>query len=233
MSATFLSQVPGAQATFLTSQGGVGQARFASSTPSTIVAGNAAANMANTGPMSTLVGVFQDDTGNPWNLPIDFYFLGTNYGKNLNGGMGWDSNFVISFSASSGTITWSSTVPGILVGGNYDRGTNSFYYSGALTSGSAQYVNCLVRGRNYFNDGLDNALRYQIRLIRDLVYQYVEIRVEAGATNQGAWQIAGGPAGGNVYIATGAYIGTGQSGVWRSSLTGTGWTWFANSYVNI
>ena len=198
-----------------------------------ILSGNAMANMSNVGPTSNLVTTYLDDTGTPWNLPIDFYFLGTNYGRNLNGGMCWDSNYVIGFSLNSGTITWPATQPGILLGGNTDRATNSFFYSNVLTYGSATYINCLVRGRNYFNDGVDNALRYQVRLIRDAVYQYIEIRVEAAGAAPGTWQIAGGPAGGNIVIATGTAVGTGQSGVWRSSLVGTDWTWFANSYTSI
>ena len=80
MSATFTTQ---GAATF-TVGGGTG-AIFTRSGTIGIISGNALANMANTGAMSTLVSAYQDDTGNPWNLPIDFYFLGTNYGKNLNG----------------------------------------------------------------------------------------------------------------------------------------------------
>lgn len=198
-----------------------------------ILSGNALANMSNVGPTSNLVTTYLDDTGTPWNLPIDFFFLGTNYGRNLNGGMCWDSNYVIGFSLNSGVITWPATQPGILLGGNADRATNSFFYSNVLTYGSATYINCLVRGQNAYNDGIANAIRYQFRLIRDVVYQYIEIRVEAGAATAGSWQIAGGPAGGNVVIATGTQVGTGRSGVWRSTLTGTNWTWFANSYTSI
>jgi hypothetical protein len=228
MSATFANS----GTTTFSDPGGTG-AFFTRSGMIAILSGNALASMSNVGPTSNLVTAYLDDTGTAWNLPIDFYFLGTNYGRNLNGGMCWDSNYVIGFSLVSGTITWPSTQPGILLGGNTDRATNSLFYSNVLTYGSATYINCLVRGQNIYNDGVPNALRYQFRFIRDAVYQYIEIRVEAGASTAGTWNIAGGPAGGNVVIATGTAVGTGQSGVWRSSLVGTGWTWFANSYTSI
>jgi hypothetical protein len=229
MSATFSKSGSGGQITF--SKTGAGGVVFSRYSTASIVAGNAAANMSNVG-MTALVSTYQDDIANPWTLPIDFYFLGTNYGKNLNGGMGWDSNFVISFSLSANDITWPNTKPGVCLG-NYDRATNTFHYSGALTSGSAQYVNCVLQGQNVYNDGLTYAVKYQYRLIRDTSYQYIEVRAAAAPAIQGTWKIVSGPPGGNVQLALGTYVGTGQSGVWQSSLTGTGWTWFANSYVNI
>ena len=214
------------------SSGGGGRAQFYS-TPlpgATIVSGAGTANMSNVG-MTALVSVYQDDTANPWNLPMDFYFLGTNYGKNLNGGMGWCSNFVISFSLSGNDINWPVTKPGVLLG-NSDRATNTFHYSGLQTSGSVQYINCVLQGQNYYSDGLAFAVKYQYRLIRDPQYQYLEIRAAAGPSTQGTWTVVSGPPGGNVLLATGAYVGTGLSGVWRSTATGTNWTWFANSYVS-
>jgi len=213
------------------SSGGVGQAKFyATPLPgATIVSGAGAATMSNVG-MTALVSVYQDDVGNPWNLPMDFYFLGTNYGKNLNGGMGWCSNFVISFSLSGNDINWPSTKPGVLLG-NSDRATNTFHFSGLQTSGVVQYVNCVLQGQNVFNDSTPYAVKYQYRLIRDPQYQYIEVRAATAPSTQGTWRVVSGPPGGNVIMATGAYVGTGLSGVWRSSATGTGWTWFANSYV--
>ena len=195
----------------------------------TIVSGAGVANMSNVG-MTALVSAYQDDTANPWNLPMDFYFLGTNYGKNLNGGMGWDSNFVISFSLAASDINWPVTKPGVLLG-NYDRATNTFHYSPLQTSGAIQYINCVLQGQNVFNDGVAYAVKYQYRLIRDSQYQYIEIRGAAGGATQGTWTVVSGPPGGNVLLATGAYVGTGASGVWRSTATGSNWTWFGNSYV--
>lgn len=226
MSATFLT---GGQALFLVSSSGTG-ARFFSSSQASIISGNAPANMSTAG-MTALVSTYQDDIANSWVLPIDFYFFGTNYGKGLAGGMGWDSNFVISFSQAWNTITWPNSQPGVCLG-NSDRATNTFHYSGVQTSGGAQYVNCVVQGQNLYNDGLTAAAKYQYRLIKDATYQYIEVRCAAGFTSQGTWKVATGAGGGNVAI-NGAYVGTGQSGVWRSSATGTNWTWFANSYVNI
>jgi hypothetical protein len=185
--------------------------------------------MSNVG-MTALVSVYQDDVANPWNLPMDFYFLGTNYGKNLNGGMGWCSNFVISFSLSGNDINWPTTKPGVLLG-NSDRATNTFHYSALQTSGSVQYVNCVLQGQNAFNDNVAYAVKYQYRLIRDPQYQYIEIRAATAPSTQGTWRAVSGPPGGNVILATGAYVGTGLSGVWRSTATGANWTWFANSYV--
>lgn len=213
------------------SSGGAGQARFyATPLPgATIVSGAGAAAMSNVG-MTALVSAYQDDIANPWNLPMDFYFLGTNYGKNLNGGMGWCSNFVISFSLSGNDINWPVTKPGVLLG-NSDRATNTFHYSGLQTSGSVQYINCVLQGQNAYNDNLPYVVKYQYRLIRDPQYQYIEIRAATAPSTQGTWRVVSGPPGGNVILATGAYVGTGLSGVWRSTATGTNWTWFANSYV--
>ena len=229
MSAVLINSGSGDGIQFAASGGG-GAMQFGFSTPgATIVSGAGAANMSNVG-MTALVSAYQDDTANPWTLPMDFYFLGTNYGKNLNGGMGWDSNFVISFSLSGNDITWPDSKPGVCLG-NYDRATNTFHYSGLQTSGSIQYINCVLQGQNIYNDSLAYAVKYQYRLIRDVQYQYIEVRCAAGPTTQGTWKVSGGPPGGNVQIATGAFVGTNASGVWRSSATGTGWTWFANSYV--
>ena len=214
-----------------TTSSGTGAQFYSSVPPASIVSGAGPANVSTAG-MTALVSAYQDDTGNPWNLPMDFYFLGTNYGRNLNGGMCWNSNFVIGFSLSSGVISWPASQPGVLIG-NADRATNSFFYSSPLTYGSATYVNCVAFGQNLYSDGLANALKYQIRLIRDPVYQYIEIRVQTGASTAGTWRVAGGPGGGNVFIATGTAVGTGQSGVWRSTITGSNWTWFSNSYVSI
>ena len=213
------------------SSGGAGRAQFYTLPlpGATIVSGAGAANMSNVG-MTALVSAYQDDTANPWNLPMDFYFLGTNYGKNLNGGMGWCSNFVISFSLSGNDINWPNTKPGVLLG-NFDRATNTFHYSGLQTSGSVQYINCVLQGQKAYNDGVAYAVKYQYRLIKDPQYQYIEIRAAAAPGTQGTWRVVSGPPGGNVILATGAYVGTGQSGVWRSTATGTNWTWFANSYV--
>jgi hypothetical protein len=229
MSSTFLNKI-GGQATFL-SRSGLQSTFITTPVPSSIVAGNAPANMSNVG-MTALVSVYQDDIANPWNLPIDFYFLGTNYGKNLNGGMGWDSNFVISFSLAGADITWPNTKPGVCLG-NSDRATNTFHYSGATTSGSAQYVNCVLQGQNVFNDSIPYAVKYQYRLITDPSWQYIEVRCAAGPSTQGTWKVVSGPPGGNVQFALGAYVGTGTSGVWRSTSTGYNWTWFPNSYVSV
>lgn len=232
MSALLIQSGSGQSAQFIASGGG-GQAQFMT-TPAvgdaTIVNTNAAANMSNVS-MTALVSAYQDDVGNPWNLPMDFYFLGTNYGKNLNGGMGWGSNFVISFSLSGNDINWPNTKPGVCLG-NADRATNTFHYSGLQTSGAVQYINCVMQGQNNYADATPYAVKYQYRLIRDSAYQYIEIRASAAPSTQGTWKIVSGPPGGNVLLATGAYVGTGQSGVWRSTLTGTSWTWFPTSYVS-
>jgi hypothetical protein len=229
MSAVLVNSGSGTNIQFVASGGG-GAMQFGFSTPGArIVSGAGAANMSNVG-MTALVSAYQDDTANPWTLPMDFYFLGTNYGNNLNGGMGWCSNFVISFSLSGNDITWPVTKPGVLLG-NHDRATNTFHYSGLQTSGAIQYINCVLQGQNIYNDGVAFAVKYQYRLIRDAQYQYIEVRGAAGAATGGTWTVVSGPPGGNVLLATGTAVGTGQSGVWRSSATGTGWTWFANSYV--
>jgi hypothetical protein len=229
MSAVLINSGSGTNIQFVASGGG-GAMQFGFSTPGArIVSGAGVANMSNVG-MTALVSAYQDDTANPWTLPMDFYFLGTNYGNNLNGGMGWDSNFVISFSLSGNDINWPVTKPGVLLG-NHDRATNTFHYSGLQTSGAIQYINCVLQGQNIFNDSLAFAVKYQYRLIRDNQYQYIEVRGSVGPTTQGTWTVVSGPPGGNVLLATGTAVGTGQSGVWRSSATGTGWTWFANSYV--
>lgn len=225
MAAVFLSQSGGRLN--LVSQTG-GQTSFLSS--NAIVSGAAPANMSAAG-LTPLVQVYQDDTANSWVLPIDFFFYGVNYGKGLAGGMGWDSNFVISFSQAWNTINWPDTQPGVCLGSS-DRATNTFFYSGALTSGSAKYVNCVVQGQNLYNDGLASAVKYQYRLITTPTNQFIEVNAAAGFPSQGTWKVSTGAGGGNVAV-TGAYVGTGQSGVWRSTATGTGWTWFPNCHVYI
>ena len=229
---SFSTRVPGGTCSF-TGKSGSTCSFTTLPSASLIVSGNAAANMSNVG-LTALVNVYQDDVGTAGNLPMDFYFLGTNYGKNLNGGMGWTSNFVISFAGilnGTGSITWPNTTPGVCLG-NSDRATNTFHYSTLQTSGSVQYINCVHQGQNAFNDNIAYAVKYQYRLIRDSSYQYIEIRAAAAPSTQGTWKIVSGPPT-NSLVATGAYVATGQSGVWRSSLTGTGWTWFANSYVSV
>ena len=229
---SFSSKVPGGICTFSGKSGLTSVFSTHGSSGSLIVSGNAAADMSNVG-MTALVSAYQDDVATAWNLPMDFYFLGTNYGKNLNGGMGWTSNFVISFAGilnGTGSINWPNTTPGVCLG-NYDRATNTFHYSPMQTSGSVQYVNCVMQGQNVYSDQTAYGVKYQYRLIRDGTYQYIEVRASAGPSTQGTWKIVSGPPGGNVLLATGGYVSTGQSGVWRSSATGTNWTWFANSYV--
>jgi hypothetical protein len=206
-----------------------GQTSFLSS--NAIVSGAALANLSTAG-MTALVSTYQDDIANSWVLPIDFYFYGTNYGKGLAGGMGWDSNFVISFSQAWNNITWPDTQPGVCLGVS-DRATNTFHYSGAITSGTAKYVSCVVQGQNLYNDGLANAVKYQYRLITTPTYQFIEVNGAVGFTSQGTWKVSTGPAGGNLAVGGGAYVGTGQSGVWRSTATGTNWTWFPNRHVYI
>jgi hypothetical protein len=229
MSFTFLKSGSGQTIQFVASGSGATASCGFSTPGATIVSGAGAANMSNVG-MTALVSVFQDDVANPWTLPMDFYFLGTNYGKNLNGGMGWCSNFVISFSLSGNDITWPASKPGVLLG-NADRATNTFHYSPLQTSGAVQYVNCVMQGQNAYNDSQAFVVKYQYRLIRDNQYQYIEIRCATGPASQGTWRVVSGPPGGNVILATGAYVGTGASGVWRSTALGANWTWFANSYV--
>jgi len=197
-----------------------------------MVAGNAAANLSITG-LTTLAGVQgQDDAASTFPVNFDFYFFGTNYGNGLNSGIYWNSNNVIGFGTPVNTITWvANTGKGVLIG-NTDRRTNNFYYSSTLTSGGYSYINCVLFAQNIYNDGVPNAIQWQIRLFRSTSIQYIEVRASTVPSTAGGWNITNGTTLQNTY---GAFtnVTAGSSFVLQSDGNGNNWTFYNNSYIPI
>jgi len=197
-----------------------------------MISGNATTTM-NTSGLTVLSAVSgQDDSFAVIPLNFDFYFFGTNYGNSLNSGIYWNTNNVIGFGPGNGTITWTAnTGRGILLG-NADRRTNTFYYSSTQTSSGYSYITCLLFAQNIYNDGVPNAIQFQIRIFRGPSYQYIEIRCKQAASTPGAFNITNGTTFQNTYGSYSNMVAN-QSFVLQSDLNGNNWTFFNNYYVNI
>ncbi len=196
------------------------------------VPGNGTTSMSITGltNLSSVAG--QDDSYSSFPVNFDFYFYGTNYGNGLNSGIYWNTNNVLGFGPGNGTITWAAnTGKGILLG-NYDRRTNNFYYSNTQTSSGYSYITCLLFAQNVYNDGVVNAIQYQIRIFRGSSNQYVEIRCKQPASTAGSYNITDGTSFKNTF---GSYTNmiANQSFVLQSDSNGNNWTFFNNYYINI
>jgi hypothetical protein len=197
-----------------------------------LIAGNATTTMNTTGltVLSAVSGI--DDGFGVIPINFDFYFFGTNYGNGLNSGIYWNTNNVIGFGPGNGTITWvANTGRGILLG-NVDRRTNTFYYSSTQTSSGYSFITCLLFAQNIYNDGVPNAVQFQIRIFRGSSYQYIEIRCKQAASTAGAFNITNGTTFQNTYGAYSNMVAN-QSFVLQSDLNGNNWTFFNNYYVNI
>lgn len=196
------------------------------------VAGNGAANLTTTG-MTIATGVTgQDDSFQTIALPFDFYFFGTNYGNSLNSGFYWNTNNVLGFGPGNGLITWTATTGrGVLIG-NADRRTNTFYYSGLLTSGDYSYINFVLFAQNIYNDGVPNAIQWQIRLFRSSTIQYIEVRASTRPNTGGQWNITNGTAFQGTF---GSFtnVTAGSSFVLQSDGNGNGWTLYNNYRIPV
>lgn len=197
------------------------------------VAGNGTANTSLTG-LTTLTAVSgQDDTFAYFTVPFDFFFFGTNYGNGNNTGIYWNTNNVIGFGAGIGTITWAAnTGRGILIG-NVDRRTNTFAFQAtASTAQGFSYTNNVLFAQNIYNDGVPNALQWQIRLFRSPTIQYVEVRASTAPATGGAWNITNGTTFQNTY---GAFtnVTAGSSFVLQSDGNGNNWQFFNNYRIPV
>ena len=197
------------------------------------VSGNGAANLTTTG-MTSLAGVAgQDDFAAQMTVPFDFFFFGSNYGNNLNGGFWWCTNNVFVFGASNATIGWvANTGRGILIG-NADRRTNTLNYTSTIqTSSGYNYMNFVLSAQNIYNDGVANAVRWQMRLFRSPTRQYVEIRANTAPATGGAWNITNGTTFQNTY---GAFtnVTAGSSFVLQSDGNGNNWQFFNNYNIPV
>jgi hypothetical protein len=197
--------------------------------------GDALANMDTTG-LTDLT--YLDDEDDEWdNFPVnfDFYFLGTNYGNGLNEGIFWDSNSVLGFGIGNEGHPWEpDTGLGILIG-NEDRRNNTFWYSDTLTTSSgANYVRLLYFGQNNYEDETPDVLQYEINIMRDTSFQYVEIRTAGIGADIGLWNITDSVnfqnTCGDFDQTTGPAVG--GSYVFKSDLSGQNWEFYRNYHIN-
>lgn len=197
------------------------------------VAENGTANVNLTG-LTTLTAVSgQDDSFAYFTVPFDFFFFGSNYGNGNNTGIYWNTNNVIGFGAGNGTITWAAnTGRGILIG-NTDRRTNTFAFQAtASTTQGYSYTNNVLFAQNIYNDGVPNAVQWQIRLFRSPTIQYVEVRASTAPATGGTWNITNGTTFQNTY---GAFtnVTAGSSFVLQSDGNGSNWQFFNNYRIPV
>ncbi len=200
---------------------------------SVLTQGNATTTMTITG-LTTLAGVQgQDDAAATIpGINFDFYFFGTNYGNGLNSGIYWSSNNVLGFGTPDSTITWTATTGKSILIGNYDRRTNNFYYSTTQSVGGYSYLNCLLFAQNVYNDGIANAIQFQLRFFRGPSEQYVEVRCKQAPSIAGSYNITNGSSFQGTY---GSFTNmtANQSYVLSSDLNGNNWTLYNNYYINL
>lgn len=193
------------------------------------VAGNAAPTMVSTGLTLLSVVTDVDDGAGYITLPFSFFFFGTDYGNNATN-FYWNTNNVLGFGTSNGTITWTAnTGRGVLIG-NADRRTNAFYYSGKLTGSNYDFINYLLWAQNIYNDGARDAIQWQIRMFRGTTIQYIEVRAGRAPATGGQWNITNGTTFQNTY---GAFtnVSVSTSFVLQSDGNGSNWQFFNNYYI--
>ena len=205
---------------------------YSNSSTGASIPGNATTAM-NTSGLTILTAVSgQDDNFATIPFAMDFYFFGTNYGNGNNNGIYWNTNNVIGFGTGITTIQWfADTGRGVLLG-NTDRRTNTFYYSTVQSSSGYNYITMLLFGQNVYNDGVPNAMQFQIRMFRGSSFQYIEIRCKLAPSTAGAYNITNGTAFQNTYGSFTNMAPT-QSFVLQSDINGNNWTFYNNYYVNI
>ncbi len=224
---------------------GFGRATYATGDPA-IVSGNATTNMNTTGftQLSAVAGVDDTFAYIPTDALFNFFFFGTDYGKNnVSSGIYWNTNNVIGFGAGTNTITWAAnTGRGVLIG-NTDRRTNTFWYSPMTTSGTSKITQFLLFFQNIYSDGVANAGQYRVRLIRSSTKQYIEVRIFKGSggansgtiATTGQWNITNGTAFQGTYGSTfnTTFPADNTSFVLSSDINGNNWTFTNTAYVNI
>ena len=94
----------------------------------------------------------------------------------------------------------------------------------------------LYFGQKYYADDLPNVLQYEINIIRDNMYQYVEIKTSGVGSTIGDWNIINGVPVTDAnaikntcgdFQTTGGPV-VGGSYVFRSDLTGNNWEFIRN-----
>ena len=90
----------------------------------------------------------------------------------------------------------------------------------------------LLFGQNVYNDGVPNAMQFQIRMFRGSSFQYIEIRCKQAPSTAGAYNITNGTAFQNTYGSFTNMVSN-QSFVLQSDINGNNWTFYNNYYVNI
>lgn len=202
-----------------------------------IVNTNRTANVSTTG-LTVLSGISGVDDGSAQipNTTVNFSFFGTNYGLNQNNGMYWCTNNVLVFGGPKSTITWSATTGrGILIA-NSDRRTNTFYYSGGLTSGGYNYQRWVLRFQNRYSDRTPNAGQYEMRIFSNGTNQYLEVSSATTVSTAGAFNITNStayqPTLNQTYSTRGSFTSN-TSFVLASVVPGNTWYYYHNSRVNL
>jgi hypothetical protein len=223
-----------------------GFGRGTQGTDPSIISGNATTNMSTTGftQLTAVAGVDDGFAYIPTDASFNFFFFGTDYGKNnVVNGIYWNTNNVVGFGTGVNTITWvANTGRGVLIG-NADRRTNQFWYSPMTTSGTSKITQFLLFFQNIYNDGVTNAGQYRIRLIRSSTKQYIEVRIFKGSggansgtiSTTGQWNITNGTTFQGTYGSTfnSTFPADNTSFVLSSDINGNNWTFTNTAYVNI
>lgn len=200
-----------------------------------LVQGNAPANMSVVG-LTTMTGVTGvDDIAVYLPLAMDFFFFGTNYRNTSNApGVFWNTNNVIGFGTTNATISWLSNTGRAILVGNADRRTNNFSYSAVSNISNVNYINTVLYAQNFYADGIQSTLQWQMRLFRSPNNQYVEVRMSTVGVTQGNWNLTNGTTFQNTFGALSNTAGQkGSSFVLRSDLNGFNWELFYSYYVNL
>lgn len=253
--------LPDVTGTFVTCRGNVarkGQAFGVRSVrpvvQTVITAGNGLTTMDTTGG-TILPGISGVDDGFayiPTNASFPFFFFGTNYGSGVAQGIYWNTNNVIGFGTGNGTIQWTAATGRGILAGNFDRrcDPNALYWP-IQSIGVFRVLRFQANFRNVYNSGTGNEGRMEVRLVKDTASgnQYVEFRIfkGSGGANGGAivsagygpsnnnWNITNGTAFTNTYGTTflSSFPADNTSHVLASDPTGTTWTFYNTSYLNL
>lgn len=219
-----------------------------------IVSGNATTTMNTTGGtvLSGISGVDDGFAYIPTDATFPFFFFGTDYGSGTANNIYWNTNNVLGFSTGTNTIQWSATTGRGILCGNYDRrcDTNALYWP-IQSSGSFRILRFQANFRNIYSAGVANEGRMEVRMIRNTStgQQYIEFRIfkGSGGANGGAistagygaannnWNITNGTAFQNTHGTTflSTFPADNTSHVLASNSTGSTWTFYNTSYVNI
>jgi hypothetical protein len=189
------------------------------------------ANMVTTGltQISALASI--DDGSAALTIPFDFFFFGTNYGNNNNGGIFLNTNNAIVFGGANSAATFLATTARAILFGAANRRINTAHISGVISSSNAyNYVRVLVFAQNSFNDGVANALQYEIRFIVGNNIQAIQINVATTPATQGTWDVSDGT---SFYGIFGQYfsVAANKTVLLISDTTGREWSVYYGSSI--